>query len=826
MIYSAAALGALSFAFSDAEWFNANESEVYALGTMLVGLCVWLLMYWWEKADEKGNERILLLIAFIVGISLGIHLLVVQVILVAGFVFYFRRHKYERKTFFITLGITIAAFVIVYPIVVIWFPTWLGGDIKAFKIEDSGAVTFFAALISPALIYGVYWAYKNKKQTQALAFAALFVVILGYSIYAGVILRARVDNLPIDENDPKNLPGLVSYLSREQYGDAPFWPRRYSQEPMHKRTWANYTGDMDFMWRYQINQMFNRYLGWQYIGRESYDQDTGIGWNVPSSTKMLIIIGLSALLLLSMYFYSAGKHLNSLICVILLLVVGAAGFWSTAFKAIPFLIGLFGLFYHFRKDWKLGLTFLWMFLLMGVFTALFQRQQDPQPRERDYFYTGAFFVYSLWIGLGVMGIIELIKESIQDSKTSKFISGAVIAIVLVFVPVMMFKTNFYYNNRNDNTIPFEYAYNLLQGLDKDAIVFTNGDNDTFPLWYIQAVEGFRTDVRVVNLSLLNTDWYILEMKNAMPYGALKVPIALSDEQIKQMQPIQWGDFKMVNVTVPQDAYPDSLKAKGQTPERLAWKMPYTFASGNVKAVKVQDQMIYEIVKTNNWKRPVYFSATVTDENFIGLDEYLIQEGMGKRIVPYKPDVPVQFRVNADKMWSNFMVTPAGYSKTPQDGYFFGNFSKGNMFFNQVETNIVQNYRSQYLTFAYEFSSKGDKAKTNEVLNRMDSNFPMKVVPYDYRILYDVCMLYFKADNMAKFNELSPAVETEALTALKKNPNDIQTYWNPYKLLLDIYEVRGDYNSSLDILYKLDKVSPNNPEVKMKIEAMKLKQQGK
>jgi hypothetical protein len=303
MIYSAAALGALSFAFSDAEWFNANESEVYALGTMLVGLCVWLLMHWWEKADEKGNERILLLIAFIVGISLGIHLLVVQVILVGGFVFYFRRHKYERKTFFITLGITIAAFVIVYPIVVIWFPTWLGGDIKAFKIEDSGAVTFFAALISPALMYGVYWAYKNKKQTQALAFAALFVVILGYSIYAGVVLRARVDNLPIDENDPKNLPGLVSYLSREQYGDAPFWPRRYSQEPMHKRTWANYTGDMDFMWRYQINQMFNRYLGWQYIGRESYDQDTGIGWNVQSSTKMLIIIGLSALLFLSMNFY-------------------------------------------------------------------------------------------------------------------------------------------------------------------------------------------------------------------------------------------------------------------------------------------------------------------------------------------------------------------------------------------------------------------------------------------------------------------------------------------------------------------------------------------
>jgi hypothetical protein len=825
MIYSAAAIGALSFAFSDAEWFNANESEVYALGTMLVGLCIWLLMYWWEKADEKGNERILLLIAFVVGLSLGIHLLVVQVILVGGFVYYFRRHKYERKTFLITLGVTVAAFIAVYPVTVIWFPTWLGGDIKAFKVEDSSFVTFLAALIAPALIYGVYWAHKNKKQTFALAFAALFLVIVGYSIYTGVILRANVNNLPINENEPKNLPTLVSYLSREQYGDAPFWPRRYSQEPMHKRTWAMYSSDMDFLWRYQINQMFNRYLGWQFIGRESYDQDVGIGWDAPSGTKMLVIIGLSALLLMSMYFFSAGKHLNSLICVLLLVVLGAIGFWSTAFKAIPFLIGLFGLFYHFRKDWKMGLIFLWMFLLMGIFTALFQRQQDPQPRERDYFYTGAFFVYSLWIGLGVMGIIELIKESIKELRITRMLSGAIIAACLVFVPGMMFAKNFYHNNRNDNTVPFEYAYNLLQGIDKDAILFTNGDNDTFPLWYLQAVEGYRTDVRVVNLSLLNTDWYIREMKNQMPYGSLKVPISLSDDEIKRISPIQWGDFKVMTIGVPPAAYPDSLKQKGATPDKLSWRMPYTFASGNVKAIKVQDQMVLDIIRTNNWQRAVYFSATVTEDNYIGLDEYAVQEGMAKRVVPFKPDVPVQFRLDSEKMWANFMVEPSSLSKTPQDGYVFSNFSKPDVFFNQVETNAVQNYRSQYLTLAYEYVGIGDKVKANQVLDRMEALFPKEIVPYDYRILYDVSMQYLKADNIMKFNELSPIVEKEALEVLKKNPNDIQSYWNPYKLLIDIYEARGDHAKALDILYQLDRISPNNPEVKGKIEYLKLKQQG-
>ena len=775
MVYTASAIGALSLTFSDAQWFNANESEVYALGTMLVALCIWLLMYWWEKADEHGNERYLILIAFIVGLSLGIHLLVVQVILVAGFIYYFRKHKYEIKTFVIAFVITVIAFIIVYPVTVIWFPTWLGGDIKRFNIEDSGLVTFLAAMITPALAYGVYWAYRNKKQIHALAFSSLFFVLLGYSIYTGVILRARVDNLPINENDPRDLPSLVSYLSREQYGDAPFWPRRYSQEPMHRRTWTNYTSDLDFMWRWQINHMFNRYLGWQYIGRAGYEQDMGIDWS-------------------KLY-------------------------------GIPFLIGLFGLFYHFRKDWKLGLTFLWMFLLMGVLTALFQRQQDPQPRERDYFYTGAFFVYSMWIGIGIAGILELIKESIANLKTARILSVIAVLICVVFIPLNMFRVNFHPNNRNNNYVPFEYAYNLLQGLDKDAILFTNGDNDTFPLWYLQAVEGIRTDVRVVNLSLLNTSWYIREMKNQMPYGALKVPISLTDDEINKISPIQWGDFRNVTVSVPPEAYPDSLRNAGKTPPSLTWRMPATFAAGNVKAIKVQDQMIYDILKTNNWQRPVYFSATVSEDNFIGLDDYLVQEGMARRIVPFKQEQAAGVRINPERMWNNFMVTPADYSSIPQDGYFFNDFRKENVFFNQVEQNIVQNYRSQYLTLAYYYNLEGDNVKSTQVLDKMEENFPRHIVPFDYRIQYDVAMLYYKNGNKAKFDEYSPEVEQKALEVLRRNPGDIQSYWNPYKLLVDIYEARKDYNRAIEILTQLERISPNNPEVKMKIEMLRNKQTG-
>jgi hypothetical protein len=522
--------------------------------------------------------------------------------------------------------------------------------------------------------------------------------------------------------------------------------------------------------------MFNRYLAWEYIGRASYVQDDGVDWS--------------------------------------------------KFYGIPFLLGLIGLFYHFRKDWKLGLTFLWMFLLMGILSALFQRQQDPQPRERDYFYTGAFFVYSLWIGLGVMGLLEMIKESVKNKSTLKTAVSGVLIFCAVFIPINMFRINFHFNNRNENKVPFDYAYNLLQGLDKDAIMFTNGDNDTFPLWYIQAVEGYRTDVRVVNLSLLNTNWYIKEMKNSMPYGSLKVPISMKDEEIDKIGPIEWAEYKIVSITVPPEAYPDSIRAKGNTPDKLTWRMPYSFNAGNVKAVKVQDLVIYDILKTNNWKRPVYFSATVTEDNYIGLDEYVVQEGMGKRIVPFKTDQPVQMRVNAEKMWSNFMVTPASYSKTPQDGYFYTGFNNPNIFFDQVHENIVQNYRSQFLYLAYDYSNRNEPGKVNEILDRMNSIFPTNIVEIDYRILYDVCMLYLKSANKDKFDQYSPQVEKEALDAMAKNPTDIKSYWNPYKLLIDIYESRGDNVKALDILYKLDRLAPNTPEIKMKIDSLKARIQSK
>lgn len=771
IVYGSAAIGSLSYAFSDSFWFNATESEVYSLGTMLIALCVWLLMIWRERSNQPGNEKYILLFSFVVGLSLGIHLLVVQVILVGGLIYYFKKYNYERKSFIITFLISCGLFLLVYPIVVIWYPGWLAGDIKTFNIKGSKFIEIIAFLAFPALIYAAYRAYQKNKRNLALFFSSLFLVILGYSLYTGVLLRANVDNLPINENAPKNLETLVKYLSREQYGDAPHWPRRHSQEPMHRRTWANYTTDFDFLWRYQINHMFNRYLGWQYIGRAGHDQDKGIDWS--------------------------------------------------KFYGIPFLIGLFGLFYHFRKDWKLGLTFLWMFLLMGIISTLFQRQQDPQPRERDYFYTGAFFVYSLWIGLGMMGILEILKDYIKNSSSLKAAGVVVLLAGFVLVPVNMFRVNYFQENRHNNYVPFDYAYNILQSAPKDAIMFTNGDNDTFPLWYLQSV-GYRQDVRVVNLSLLNTDWYIKEMKNTMPYGALKVPINLSDAQIDKLQPTQWGDYKIVSINIPPEAYPDSMRTKGNTPDKLTWRMPATINFQNIKAVQVKDLMMLEIIKSNNWQRPIYWSATVTEDNFLGLDEYLIIEGMSRRLVPYKDEQAGDLRVDRKLMLEQFTITPEQHSKTPQIGFFFRGLNDPNIFFEQTTTNAVQNYRSQYLLLAHAYLNDSNFTKVSEVLAKMEENLPGNVVPYDYRIEYDVALLYARIGNIPKFEEFAKNVEEKALQDLQRNPTDIQSYYNPYRLLLDIYEIRGDDKSTLDLLMRIDKITPNSPEVKMKIELLKQK----
>lgn len=769
IVCGASAIGALSYAFSDSFWFNALETEVYGFGTFLIGVCIYLLMLWWEKADEPGSDRYLLMMAYVVGLSIGIHLIVVQCIIIAGLMFYFRRYEYTRNSMIVAFIGSSLAFFLVYPVIVKKVPQLMQGSVLV------------GILIVGLLIFGVYYSIQKKSQVMNLAFLSLFLIILGYSTYTSVLLRSNVLNQPIDENNPDNIEKLVSYLNREQYGQQPlFLPRRYSQEPQHRPTWNDYTSDMDFMWKYQINEMFNRYLFWQYIGRESHEQGAGVDFS-------------------KLY-------------------------------AIPFLIGMLGVFYHFKKDWKLALVFLVMFGLMGIITTLYQNQQDPQPRERDYFYVGAFFVFSLWIGLGVAAIIEQIAEKVKSASMVP-ITSVVLAVCTVAVPINMLRVNYHYEDRSNNYFPYDYAYNILQSAEKDAIIFTNGDNDTFPVWCLQAVYGIRTDVRIVNLSLAQTDWYNLQLKNERPYGSLTVPFTMSDDQLKRLAPAQWDEKRVMSLDVPTEAYPDSMRNQPNLPNKLQFNIPATIRQQQggqvITALKASDFIIYDILKANNWKRPIYFSVTVDNSNYIGLGDYLVMEGMLQRLVPYKAvNELTGIAVNQQVMRKNLFESPAAPNPAPQYGFMFRGLNDPNIFYNQDQERMIETYRTLYLRLAYTYSDDSTKySEVGAVLGEMEKRLPTTVVDMDYRIKYDIAMLYKKIGNMQKFNQYTSEVEQSALLELEANPRNFQGYYNPYRILIDVYESRGEYQKELEILERLSAFNPADQTVKQKIDGIRARLSG-
>lgn len=767
------AIGALSLSFSDSFWFNAMEAEVYGFGTLLLALGIYLLMFWWDNADKEGSDKYLLLVAFLAGLALGIHLLVVQVIFLAGLFFYFRRFKFEWKSFLIAVVLSMIVFFIFYPVITKKFPSLISPN-----------PTFLGLLIIFLLAAFIIYAYKAKQKILTFALLAVFLAIIGYSTYLSVLMRANVKNLPVNNNAPATIERLLSYLNREQYGEQPlFLPRRYSKDPMHERTWDPklYSSDFDFMFKYQIYEMYIRYLLWQYVGREGYNQ--GDGWDF------------------------------------------------SKFYAIPFFLGLWGVIYHFYKHKKFAFIFLVMFIMMGVITALYQNQQDPQPRERDYFYIGSFFVFSLWIGLGITGIIEMIIESIER-KLWVPVTVVVLIAGIIFVPANMYRVNVKYQSRAGNYFPFDYAYNLLQSCEKDAILITNGDNDTFPLWCLQAVYGIRTDVRVVNLSLAQIDWYNLQLKNERPYGAKTVPFTLSDDAIKRLQPIEWDEKKEVVIDIPKSAYPDSMQNKNDLPDKLRFKIPPTlrFQQGGrtITALKTNDLVVLDIVRANKFERPIYFSVTVTEDNYIGLGEYLMLEGMAQRLYPYKvADPELGVGIDKVKMYRNLIEAAGNASTAPQDGFRYTGLNDSTIFYEQVQHRMIDGYRMLFLKLAHSYSKEPDGAdKVKKVLDAMNTYIPPSCIEMDYRFKYDVAMLYSRAGEMKLANYYADLAIQDAQkdVELYKGRNvSLQAYYNPYRILIDMYELKGDYQSALTILNELN---PNDPAVSLKKQNIMSKIAGK
>ncbi|TWI94200.1 uncharacterized protein DUF2723 [Mucilaginibacter frigoritolerans] len=563
LIMGAGLVGALAFTYTDTFWFSAVETIVFALSSLCTAIVFWAILKWDAHADEPGADRWIVFIAYVIGLSIGIHLLNLLTIPAIAFVYYFRRAKN------INIGTAIGAFLIGVVILVFvqygirGYTVQIAAYFDLFFVNTlglgfgSGALVWFLIIIA-ILVGGIYYSIKTKKTLLNLAFVCVAFVYLGYSSFAYIPIRATAGT-NLDNSHPDNAFTLYGYLNRIQYGESPllfgqyfdakvidqtegntiyrkgetkyenagkktnyvydhttFLPRMYSgdgQDPQFYRQWLQmsdgaaptFADNIKWMFSWQVYQMYVRYFLWNFVGRYS-DADgqqsmTAIDGNWTSG------------------IFDGGKHLPKS-------VVNNVTY--TPLYALPFLIGLIGAIYHFQRKKRDALVVLLLFFFTGLAIVVYVNQPSIQPRERDYSYVGSFYAFAIWIGLGVIALAELIRLKLSPKGAAILAT----AIGILIAPVLLAKQEWGDHDRSTKMTPHDMAYNYLISCPPNAILFTYGDNDTYSLWYDQEVENIRPDVRIVNLSLFTGDWYIRQMQKPMNQSAA-LPITMPYDKYKE-----------------------------------------------------------------------------------------------------------------------------------------------------------------------------------------------------------------------------------------------------------------------------------------------------
>lgn len=763
-ILMAGLVAALTTTFADSFWFNAVEAEVYAMSSFFTAAVVWLMFKWEAHADEKDHLKWIVLIALVMGISIGVHLLNLLTVPALAFIYYFKKHKFSWKGAIITFGISVFALVfILYGVIQysVEFAWWLEKFLSGTEEMGSGTtatnrtglglpfgtgVAIFLTLVLgaitavTAITQSDKWSarfFSPEQQTRRVVTNtiawSMVMILIGYSSYTMILLRAQAGT-SINENDPSSVSAMLSYLKREQYGDRPLFtgvryndlspqnqvlkeerrafvnlnePRAlpdgsytlddgkalnisgnqaqnfagegnaedgkvfegklkdgrkiavdlttkavtriddryvwngYKQDVeykkgsvffprMHSGQGGHYNGeygygaytkrkgpsdspfddkpttadDMRFFFDYQIRHMYLRYFMWNFAGREGDVQDEG--WE--SGFEFAKLAALPA----EIKDHQGKNH----------------------YYLLPLLLGLFGLVYQFLKTRMDAVSILLLFFFTGFAIIIYLNQSPYQPRERDYSYAGSFQTFAMWVGLGVIGLYDLLRNALKG------VSGWTAGVLgLVMAPLLMGTQNWDDHSRFIRYVAPDSAYNLLNSCDKNAILFTNGDNDTFPLWYIQEVEGVRTDVRVVNLSLLNTDWYIDQMKKQQNESP---PLPISAKQIDYLGDKNairgWPRGQEVTLEVGKCV----LDNGSVLPEfanlvlnPMKWA-PSVRGSQNRTYLLKQDWLILDIMVNNArncWERPIYFSSTIPPSSYIGLQPFFQVEALANRVVP-------------------------------------------------------------------------------------------------------------------------------------------------------------------------------------------------
>ncbi len=762
----AGVLGSLSFAFTHSFWFNAVESEVYAPSMLFTALLVYIILVWAERSDQPGNERYLLIISYLIGLAIGVHLLNVLALPFVTMIYYYKRFEFSLKTFSIMTAITVAAIIFIYPGIV---------KILPHAAEFGGA--FGLAVVIVGILGTVIWSINNNKKLVSLISLSVFFIIVGYSTYTMLFIRSNLDPI-IDENNPETIEKFISYLNREQYGDHSITDRAkvWRESPNAK----NYKSASQYFWKYQVDHMYIRYFLWQFVGMDENERD-----------------------------------------------------WSASqFYAIPLILGVIGMAWQFKNDHKHALAVLALFFMTGLAIVLYLNQPDPQPRERDYSYVGSFFAFAIWIGLGYTGVMELIrgKSAIEkgQSDNGTVLRTIVFVLLLLASPVLILARNFDTHSRHGRYIAWDYSYNMLQSCEPNAILITNGDNDTFPLWYLQEVDSVRRDIRIVNLSLLNTDWYIQQLRDLEP----RVPIQMSDEEISKLGLIPW-ETRKVALNVPPvigesqaEEFRSGYKNMAiNVPAEISFKVEPALRTQYGSALRIQDYMVLRILSTNRWKKPVYFAVTVARSNMLSeLQEYMRMDGLAYKIVPFK----------------NWTISPDRLERNLVDIYKYRGLQDSSVFYDKNIIGLLQNYRTAFLQLAEYYGRENDMDKVKYLLDEMEERIPSDVIPWSNRYLrlirdsYSVAFdpsqvdsiiaegmserdMIVIADNLYRMNRYAEsAVICETL--FQNNPNNVQAL----SLLIGCLERTQEYDKGAKYLESWLERNPGDTEARKRLESFRIK----
>ena len=889
-ILGAGIVGGLAYTFSDSFWFSAVEGEVYAMSSFFTAIVFWAILKWDEEdtTNPVGALRWLVLIAYLVGLSIGVHLLNLLVIPAIGFIVYFKKYKFSWKGFILAgiSSVLILGFVqnLIIPKIVKFISDYEIFFTNRFHLGySSGTLFFFALLIitlSSFIIYTInkkdkfykigfitaivlsafavitspsgagmftrllmlggilYFIDKFKTKTVTLnaVFLSFATLLIGYSSFFVLVIRSSA-NTPMDENDPENAPNMLSYLLREQYGDWPIlygpyynaptvphsewgsgdpiyakdltknnykvidsrknsiakynkefctvFPRMWSNQSHHVagyKYWGNVSehhrnklvenrdgeteteeiptmaANLTYFFNYQVKYMYLRYFCWNFVGRQN---------DVQGSTKNNMdgnwITGIKFFDDM-MLDYDTGNPIYR----------DKNNFANNHLYALPLILGLFGMFFHFKRNKPDAWVVLCFFFLTGLAIVVYLNQQPYQPRERDYAYTGSFYAFAIWIGFGVLSIFEAL------SKRSAAVGMAIGSTALgMIVPGIMAKEGWNDHDRSLRSLSRDCAIDYLQSCAPNAILFTNGDNDTFPLWYAQEVEGIRTDVRVINLSLLNTDWYIKQMRRAA-YESAAVPFTIAEDKLEAEKlsymvintqnpapmsvkdaittgiedvrsKIDNGGGDLIDVLPTKSLYVEvdslavmqnkviSVSDTGRLAKRISWELT------NRSYIMKNDLMVLDLIANNNWKRPIYFAVTTGDEAYVGLKRYFQLEGLAYRFVPIKQTESEEAqggRVNTEVMYDNIM-----------NKFLWGGMDKKGVSLDENCVRMTGNLRMQMGILAGALISEGKNKKAEAVLDKCLQVMPDENIPFDATI-FTICANYYELKQFKKANELS------------------------------------------------------------------------